>query len=331
MLLQPLEIYAVWLGPKGDAVDVYPFQDSAIRHLMTLATWQGLRKELTLWMPPVSDRIRCVELHAPQKIQPKADLADPTCPEVVCLEVLRARGWNPMARRAPHRAVGDELGKYFLYVRGQSSKRYLQCLLKLEELGGRGLAELHLRQTVSYYDAILHAPDPSEVHLDQPSKHYQALVKSIQDGQAGQDPGPMCAAENDISDQHDNSGGDDSIVGANAPATVNVEVAGAMARAAPRAAAAAQAASPATSPSQASSASSGSGSTSGSNSSDDRSDDDSASSIIADEPTFPDTLEGCPLRLDSHQPAHGSVYCRLMLVCDKHPNCKKYCGLGQRQ
>ena len=47
---------------------------------------------------------------------------------------------------------------------------------------------------------------------------------------------------------------------------------------------------------------------------------------------YPTALEGCPLRVDVHAPdGSGPRYQRLLLICDKHRDCRKYRNVSQRQ
>lgn len=335
VLLQPLEVSG---EPTAEQVDVYALEDASIKEMAALAPWPILRHDLRRWQARVSDTFGCVELHSACPATPTMPLTDRQCPELLCLEELRRLGWNKGKRHgASHIPEQDPVGLKFEYAAGSSHKFYLQCLLSLAELAGRGLTALHVGQLQSYYLSVLAAPDVSVVLPGRPRKEYLQFLESVEAGEpcfptvgdaAGDVPLPAPAVEAvapaplpqalALDGRADGAGSDaeDDIVAddANAPAVLLQQ----------------QPDGPAI-PNDAGSSSSSSSSSSTASS---QGSESSSSDIVADvaaESEFPTVVEGCPLLIDEYAPQHGSAYRRLYLVCNKHERCKKYRNAGPRQ
>jgi len=56
-------------------------------------------------------------------------------------------------------------------------KRFLQCLLALENLFSKGLCSLRRGQCATYYSAVLHSDMPATVPIDKPAAFYKTLLE----------------------------------------------------------------------------------------------------------------------------------------------------------
>ncbi len=134
--------------------------------VMDVMQWNSsdvLRAELKLWTAQMSDVAGCVNLSGAAQAKPKFAITDAGAPELLLLEYLRDRGWAPGRRTRPHLLHRDPDGKVFSLRLDRSNTLYLQCLVALDDLCAKGLAQLHINQALSYYRAILAAPAPGDI------------------------------------------------------------------------------------------------------------------------------------------------------------------------
>ena len=95
-------------------------------------------------------------------------------PTLVVLEALVDDKWEPSDRNFPH-LLGDE-GKTFCAKNPRRNKRYLQCVLALQDLFHKQLPGLYIGQLQSYYKCILQLEDLSEVVPDKGKDFYLELL-----------------------------------------------------------------------------------------------------------------------------------------------------------
>ena len=98
---------------------------------------------------------------------------DPGTLVLIIMRLLGRQGW----RRGPMPAFHTETSeKTFGRDRFVQRKAYLQCLVVLDQLRQRGLAELSSSQPIGYYRLRLHSKLPGDVPICQKSDDYFAIL-----------------------------------------------------------------------------------------------------------------------------------------------------------
>ena len=75
---------------------------------------------------------------------------------------------GPGRHTAPH-GLHDGPDRKILSLRpNRSNTLYLKCVIALGDLAAKGLAWLHINQALSYYEVIMAAPAPNDIHENHP-------------------------------------------------------------------------------------------------------------------------------------------------------------------
>ena len=102
---------------------------------------------------------------------------DDLTPTMFVIRALQRAGW---LRHADIPALHTSTSlKHFGESNFVRRRSYLQCLLSLDTLRERGLAELSSSQAPSYYRLVLTAATPGNIPVNQGSRHYDAMVKEM--------------------------------------------------------------------------------------------------------------------------------------------------------
>ena len=328
----------VWSGSvAGGKMDVFPMCDPYTVDLQLWGNFNDLRENWQVWDATVSDAAGCIEISNPRRPQPLIPLMAPHAPELMVLEAAEEAGWIVGARTGPHTGGADD-PKVLQLSTSHSNRLYVQCCLCLSDLLEKGLVALYPRQLVKYYQCILAAPQPSQVQSGRPAIQYVDFLQRLENGdddpgrvfEVGPPPLPLPPPPDVPALQDGRSESSDGIIEDSPPVADS--------DASPDAGSDAGNKTPVPG---------GVGSDVGSNDSDatpgaaaDSSDAGSEGSPSvqrdsdAEEPAadfaWPDTLEGCELRLDEFDDGIRH-YRRLEVTCPIHPGCGKYRGIGARQ
>ena len=102
---------------------------------------------------------------------------DELTPTMFVIRALIRAGWLRHADiPAYHTSTSP---KHFGDSKFVQRRSYLQCLLSLDTLRERGLAELSSSQAPSYYRLVLKAATPGNIPINQGSRQYDAMVKDM--------------------------------------------------------------------------------------------------------------------------------------------------------
>lgn len=133
-------------------------------------------------MEPACDVSGCITVANSMLVAAREwDLQEPQTPTILIIEKLLSLEWRAEPRKTAHLRELTDLT--FDDYKLMDNKRYLQCILRLDDAFARGLPALHLRQCQSYYHAVLTVGDLSMV---QPNFRASVYAQMIEDAQQQQ-------------------------------------------------------------------------------------------------------------------------------------------------
>ena len=130
-------------------------------------------------MEPASDVSGCITVANSMLVAAREwDLQEPKAPTILIIEKLLSLEWRAESRNTAHLRELRDLT--FDDYKLMDNKRYLQCILRLDDAFARGLPALHLRQSQSYYQAVLTLGDLSMVQPNFRAKVYAQMIEDAQ-------------------------------------------------------------------------------------------------------------------------------------------------------
>ena len=311
--------------------------DSDVEHLnvFDLAPHKVIKNEMMRYTEAPSDVYGCIDLTNPVRAHPQLSLLDRRCPTLTVMDALRSAGWRPVSGTIVHSTSEKRFDSRDL----QSKKRYLQCLLQIEDI--LKVNVITSGQPQSYYELALMG---QKVDLGMGDKRYRECIKNIDGAQEILDnlaiddsaaAVPSCAPALQDDDSSDSEfgafGGDGFILDGDAAARPKKPSAASVGspdhgKAPPPVARGA----PSPKESSSSSSSSSSHSDSDSSSSDSDSCDSSDSfepggrrSSVTDWVPIPYAAHEPEIKLDIYKPKGKRRYLRYILKCSHHDKCYK--------
>jgi len=162
--VQPLELWSRELAPSrgyGD-LNVFVLSDPCLWDVLRLTgDWMMERSRWQTWVPKLSDVEDCVTLHCHEDLRSPVALHSPACPILLLLDALAASDILPHAGKTRHDATSAAVYDDRYIMR---SRRYLQCVLSLQELLRCGVSGFDSGRSQAYYELLLRTKkdvDPS--------------------------------------------------------------------------------------------------------------------------------------------------------------------------
>ncbi len=196
MSIQKLSAVGASTGSGSGSVDgvqltLAPDGLPEIVDFLAFLPWAAIRCSLQEWSKVCASTIASgLDVSEPVPASSREwVLADQSTPTIVIVDALLARGWRaaPRLAQCPQShsvAPAADAMVFHLQRLRPLWKPYLQCLLELEALGGRGLQSLPAREKPAFYRAVLESSAPGTVAVGLPAPDYTRPVAGGSDGLA---------------------------------------------------------------------------------------------------------------------------------------------------
>jgi hypothetical protein len=149
-----IQAFDIWRSPRDDYHVVYAFGDPERVDPVKLASLGRIVKGLTVWSKSVSDRIGCIDLCNPTRVNASLNLLTDSCPPVASLMLELAKlGWVRRDRNMIHDQDNPE--KVYSTLNVMSNREYFMCVLSLGNVFALGLRAMPSGQPQSFYKCLL--------------------------------------------------------------------------------------------------------------------------------------------------------------------------------
>ena len=123
-----------------------------------------------------SDYVGCMAIVEGKLVSARVwDILEDSTPALVLLQQLQDKRWVAGKRTQPHK-LDDEF-KLYHAISLMKNKRYLRCVLSLDDLFAKGLPALHISELQSYYLVALSLGDLRGVLPGMGSVAYREMLK----------------------------------------------------------------------------------------------------------------------------------------------------------
>ena len=161
--IQPVEVWSYVLRDRPKELNVYVLSEPCVSDVLHInGDWCTDRDRWQAWQSCPSDVDGCALLCDPQLLCPRVSLLHAACPVLSLMDKLHEGGFEPKAGLVHHNASSAALYDDRNIL---GSRRYLQCLVCMQELINSGVTGLRSGQSQAYYALLLKTKKDVEPHL----------------------------------------------------------------------------------------------------------------------------------------------------------------------
>lgn len=141
------------LSATPSETDCYVYTDPCVVDILSICGGENAdRSKFLKWQTRASDVNTCVNLFGSSPMQPRVGLKDPKVPILMLLDHMESLGWEASYEKIQHQGGAP---MKFDARRIVGKRFYLQCLIALPELVGRGAPAFDSVQPVAFYHLML--------------------------------------------------------------------------------------------------------------------------------------------------------------------------------